>query len=65
MYALCGFGNISSVGIILGVLTQLAPESRGRVASVAWSSLISGCIATLTSACIAGMLITDAEEFLR
>lgn len=64
MYALCGFGNIGSVGIVIGVLTQLSPACRARVAQVAVSALISGIIATLTSACVAGMLVTDAEAFL-
>jgi CNT family concentrative nucleoside transporter len=62
-YAVCGFGNISSVGIQIGVLSTLAPGRAGRVAKVAFSALISGVIATLTSASIAGMLITDQAAF--
>lgn len=58
-YAVCGFGNISSVGIQIGVLSALAPNRAGRIAKVAISALISGVFATLTSASIAGMLITD------
>jgi len=58
-YAVCGFGNISSVGIQIGVLSTLAPGKSGRVAKVAISALISGVMATLTSASIAGMLISD------
>ena len=65
MYALCGFGNIGSVGIVVGVLTQLAPQCRQQVAKTAVSALVTGIIATLTSACIAGMLVTDVEEFLK
>jgi len=62
-YAVCGFGNISSVGIQIGVLSQLAPGRSGRVAKVAVSALISGVIATLTSASIAGMLIVDQGRY--
>jgi concentrative nucleoside transporter, CNT family len=62
-YAVCGFGNISSVGIQIGVLSQLAPGRSGRVAKVAFSALCSGVIATLTSASIAGMLITDGSAY--
>lgn len=58
-YAVCGFGNISSVGIQIGVLGALAPGRSGAIARVAISALISGVFATLTSASIAGMLITD------
>ncbi|TAQ89179.1 hypothetical protein B7494_g2491 [Chlorociboria aeruginascens] len=53
-YALCGFGNISSIGIQTGVLSQLAPGRSGAVAKVALSALITGIIATLSSASIAG-----------
>jgi CNT family concentrative nucleoside transporter len=61
-YAVCGFGNISSVGIQIGVLSTLAPGKSGRVAKVAISALISGVMATLTSASIAGMLISDNAQ---
>ncbi|TVY30096.1 Solute carrier family 28 member 3 [Lachnellula hyalina] len=64
-YAVCGFGNISSVGIQIGVLSQLAPGRSGRVAKVALSALISGVISTLTSASIAGMLITNAASYTK
>jgi concentrative nucleoside transporter, CNT family len=62
-YAVCGFGNFSSVGIQIGVLSQLAPGRSGRVAKVAFSALCSGVIATLTSASIAGMLVTDGSAY--
>lgn len=58
-YAVCGFGNISSVGIQIGVLSTLAPGRAGRVAKVAISALISGIFATLSSASIAGMLLSS------
>jgi len=64
-YAVCGFGNISSVGIQIGVLSQLAPGRSGRVAKVAFSALISGVISTLTSASIAGMLVSDQAGFFK
>ena len=57
-YALCGFGNIASVGIQVGVLSQLAPSRRGEVSKMVFSALVSGIVATLTSACIAGMLMS-------
>jgi concentrative nucleoside transporter, CNT family len=63
-YALCGFGNIGSVGIVVGILSQLAPETRSSVSKVAVSALVAGITATLTSACMAGMLATDAMAFL-
>ena len=54
-----GFGNIGSLGTQIGVLTQIAPNRGGDVSKVAISALVSGVIATLTSASIAGMLATE------
>ncbi|GAB0145627.1 hypothetical protein EsHS_00006053 [Epichloe bromicola] len=58
-YALCGFGNIGSLGIQIGILGQLAPSRGGDVSKLALSALISGVTATLTSAAVAGLVITD------
>ncbi|KID90479.1 inner membrane transport protein yeiJ [Metarhizium guizhouense ARSEF 977] len=57
-YALCGFGNIGSLGIQIGILGQLAPSRGGDVSKLAVSALISGVVATLTSATVAGLVIT-------
>ncbi|OAA45591.1 inner membrane transport protein yeiJ [Metarhizium rileyi] len=58
MFALCGFGNIGSLGIQIGILGQLAPSRGGDVSRLAVSALISGVTATLTSATVAGLVIT-------
>ncbi|KKY22795.1 putative h+ nucleoside cotransporter [Phaeomoniella chlamydospora] len=58
-YALCGFGNIGSLGIQIGILAQLAPGRAGDVSRVAMSALFSGVLATLTSASVAGLVVTD------
>ncbi|KAI8181578.1 Solute carrier family 28 member 3 [Colletotrichum sp. SAR 10_75] len=57
-YALCGFGNIGSLGIQIGILGQLAPSRGGDVSAMAISALISGVMSTLTSAAVAGLVIT-------
>lgn len=58
-YAVCGFGNIGSLGTQIGVLSQISPGRSGDVSRLALSALISGVISTLTSASIAGLIITD------
>jgi len=58
-YALCGFGNIGSLGIQIGILGQLAPSRGGDVSKLAISALFSGVMATLTSASVAGLVISD------
>lgn len=56
-YALCGFANLGSLGIQIGVLGALAP-SRGKIiARLATSAMICGFLSTLQTASIAGMLI--------
>lgn len=62
-YALCGFANIGSLGTQIGVLSQLAPSRSGDVSRLAVSALISGAISTLTSASVAGLLVTDQALF--
>jgi len=58
-YACCGFGNIGSLGIQIGVLSQISPKRSGDVVKVSISAFVCGVLSTLTSASIAGMLFTD------
>ncbi|PSN66871.1 sodium/nucleoside cotransporter 1 /nucleoside cotransporter 1 [Corynespora cassiicola Philippines] len=62
-YAICGFGNIGSLGTQIGVLSQISPSRSGDVSRVALSALVSGVISTLTSASIAGLIVTDQAAF--
>ncbi|KAH7312763.1 Na+ dependent nucleoside transporter C-terminus-domain-containing protein [Stachybotrys elegans] len=57
-YAICGFGNIGSLGIQIGILGQLAPGRGGDVSRLAFSALISGVFSTLSSAAVAGLVVT-------
>lgn len=58
-YAVCGFGNVGSLGTQIGVLSQISPGRSGDVSRVALSALVSGVFATLSSASIAGLVVTD------
>lgn len=62
-YALCGFANIGSLGTQIGVLSQIAPARSGDVSRLALSALIAGALSTLTSASIAGLLVTDQAAY--
>lgn len=65
-YALCGFANLGSVGITLGVLNTLSKGKRaGDIAKNIISALISGFIATMMTAAVSGMLINDLRMFQR
>ena len=52
-YALCGFANLGSLGINIGVLSALAPSRAKVIASVATSAMICGFISTMQAAGIA------------
>ncbi|KZT29046.1 hypothetical protein NEOLEDRAFT_1154111 [Neolentinus lepideus HHB14362 ss-1] len=56
-YSLCGFANLGSLGIQIGVLGALAPSRRKVIARIATSAMICGFISTLQTAGIAGMLV--------
>lgn len=62
-YALCGFGNIGSLGTQIGVLSQISPGRSGDVSKLALSALISGVFSTLSSATVAGLVIVDQGKF--
>lgn len=54
-YALCGFANLSSIGIQLGGLGPMAPNRLGDLAQVAVSALFGGIMTNLMTACVAGV----------
>jgi CNT family concentrative nucleoside transporter len=56
-FALCGFANISSIGIQLGGIGALAPERRHELARLGLRALFAGTLANYLSACIAGILL--------
>lgn len=63
-YALCGFANFGSLGITLGILNAISNHSRAKdISKNIMLALICGCISTLTSAAIAGMVMHDLEGF--
>ncbi|XP_066597196.1 uncharacterized transporter YutK [Prorops nasuta] len=59
-YAICGFANPSSVGIMIGGLSSLAPEKRGQITSVTVRAFIAGSVVCFMTASMAGMLMDDA-----
>jgi concentrative nucleoside transporter, CNT family len=56
-FALCGFANLSSIGIQLGGIGALAPNQRGELAKLGIRAMLAGTMANLMSASIAGMLL--------
>ena len=57
-YALCGFANFGSIGVMLGGLGVMAPHRKADMAKVVLRAMIAGNVACFTTACIAGKCIT-------
>ncbi|PCH43887.1 hypothetical protein WOLCODRAFT_26274 [Wolfiporia cocos MD-104 SS10] len=56
-YSLCGFANLGSLGITVGVLSALAPSQAKVISRIAVSAMLCGFVSTLQAAGIAGMLV--------
>lgn len=56
-YALCGFANFASVGIMLGGMLAMAPQRRAEMVQLAGKSLVSGTLATCVTAGVVGIVI--------
>jgi CNT family concentrative nucleoside transporter len=56
-FAICGFANISSIGILIGGLGGLVPERKSDIARLGVRCLIAATLANFSSACVAGALI--------
>jgi CNT family concentrative nucleoside transporter len=56
LYALCGFANFGSLGIMIGGLATMAPERRDDVVSLGIKSIVSGTLSTCLIGAIVGVL---------
>ena len=56
IYALCGFANLGSLGIMIGGMGSMAPERRSEIISLGIKSIISGTLATLLTGAIVGLI---------
>ena len=56
-FALCGFANLSSIGIQIGGIGALAPNRRNDLAKLGFRAMLAGTMANLMSASIVGILI--------
>jgi concentrative nucleoside transporter, CNT family len=56
-YALCGFANFISLGIMVTGLITMVPERREEILRFGFKSLVAGSLATFSSACVVGVLL--------
>jgi CNT family concentrative nucleoside transporter len=55
-YALCGFANFGSLGILIGGLATMAPSRRDEIVALGMRAIVSGTLATLVTGATVGML---------
>ncbi|MCD8268747.1 MAG: Na+ dependent nucleoside transporter [Parabacteroides sp.] len=56
-YILCGFANISSIGILLGGMGVLAPEKKEMITRFGFPAMIAGALISVLSATMIGMIL--------
>ena len=56
-YALCGFANFGSLGILIGGMGAMVPERRAEIVELGLRSILSGTLATCMSGAVVGLLL--------
>ena len=56
VYAMCGFGNLASVGILIGGMSAIIPERRAEIVPLAMRALVSGTLASGLTGAMIGLL---------
>jgi CNT family concentrative nucleoside transporter len=56
-YALCGFANFGSLGILIGGMGAMVPERRDEIVRLGLRSIVAGTIATLMTGAVVGVLV--------
>lgn len=57
-YALCGFANLSSVGIMIGAFATMLPERRTDLFQLVPRAVVSGTLTTLLTGAMVGLVVT-------
>ncbi|CAN9499297.1 unnamed protein product [Ophioblennius macclurei] len=61
-YALCGFANFSSLGIVIGGLSSICPPRRTDISALVVRAMLTGTCVSLVNACIAGLLFVPPVD---
>ncbi|XP_051579721.1 sodium/nucleoside cotransporter 2-like isoform X2 [Myxocyprinus asiaticus] len=61
-YALCGFANFGSLGIVIGGLSSICPSRKGDISALVLRALFTGTCVSLINACIAGILFVPSLD---
>ena len=56
-YALCGFANFGSLGIMIGGMSTMCPPRRAEIVSLGLKSIVAGTLATCLTAATVGLVV--------
>ncbi len=56
-YALCGFANFGSLGILIGGMGAMVPERRGEIVQLGMKSIVAGTLATCMTAAVVALFV--------
>lgn len=56
VYALCGFANFGSLGIMIGGMGTMVPERRAEIVALGLKSIVAGTLATCMTGAVVGVL---------
>jgi concentrative nucleoside transporter, CNT family len=56
-YAMCGFANFGSLGIMIGGLGTMCPERRAEIVALGTKSIAAGTLATCLTAALVGLIL--------
>ena len=63
-YALCGFANLGSLGILIGGLSAMVPDRRAEIVGLAPRAMLVGFLTTLLSASVVGVTVSFSESVI-
>jgi len=55
-YAMCGFANLGSLGIMIGGMGAMAPERKDEIVRLGFMTIVSGTLATMMTGALVGLL---------
>jgi len=56
-YAMCGFANVGSLGILIGGLTTMVPERRAEIIGMGWRAVLAGLLASCLTGALVGLFL--------
>ena len=56
-YALCGFANLGSLGIMIGGLGTMVPERRNEIVQLGMKSIVAGTLTTCLIGAVVGLIV--------